>query len=55
MLHELAPDLVIWECDLTVYRAGWLREGIVCPAQLGTVGYLLRDAAAATSFPSTGT
>ena len=21
MLHELAPDLVIWECDLTVYRA----------------------------------
>lgn len=39
-LHELAPDLVIWECDLLVYRAGWLREGIVCPAQLGTVGYL---------------
>ena len=40
MLHELAPDLVVWECDRTVYRAGWLREGIVCPAQLGTVGYL---------------
>lgn len=39
-LHDLAPDLVIWECDLTVYRAGWLRAGIVCPAQLGTVGYL---------------
>jgi 4-hydroxy-tetrahydrodipicolinate synthase len=39
-LHELAPGLVIWECDLTVYRAGWLRAGIVCPAQLGTVGYL---------------
>lgn len=39
-LHELAPELVIWECDLTVYRAGWLRAGIVCPAQLGTVGYL---------------
>lgn len=39
-LHELAPDLVIWECDLTVYRAGWLRASIVCPAQLGTVGYL---------------
>jgi 4-hydroxy-tetrahydrodipicolinate synthase len=39
-LHELAPQLVIWECDLTVYRAGWLRNGIVCPAQLGTVGYL---------------
>ncbi len=40
LLHELAPDLTIWECDLTVYRAGWLRDGIVCPAQLGTVGYL---------------
>ena len=39
-LHALAPDLVIWECDLLVYRAGWLREGIVGPAQLGTVGYL---------------
>ena len=40
MLHELAPGLTIWECDLTVYRAGWLREGIVGPAQLGTAGYL---------------
>ena len=40
MLHELAPELVIWECDLTVYRAGWLRAGIVGPAQLGTAGYL---------------
>jgi len=40
LLHELAPGLVVWECDRTVYRAGWLREGIVCPAQLGTVGYL---------------
>lgn len=39
-LHELAPGLVIWECDLMVYRAGWLQQGIVCPAQLGTVGYL---------------
>ncbi|MGB8407463.1 MAG: dihydrodipicolinate synthase family protein [Mycobacterium sp.] len=39
-LHELAPGLVIWECDKTVYRAGWLRDGIVCPAQLGTTGYL---------------
>lgn len=39
-LHELAPDLVIWECDKTVYRAGWLRDGIVGPAQLGTAGYL---------------
>ena len=40
-LHELAPDLLIWECDTTVYRAGWLREGIVCAAQLGTAGYLM--------------
>jgi 4-hydroxy-tetrahydrodipicolinate synthase len=39
-LHDLAPDLVIWECDLTVYRAGWLRAGFVGPAQLGTTGYL---------------
>lgn len=39
-LHDLAPDLVVWECDRTVYRAGWLRAGIVCPAQLGTAGYL---------------
>ncbi len=40
LLHELAPNLTIWECDLTVYRAGWLRAGIVGPAQLGTAGYL---------------
>ncbi len=40
LLHEFAPELVIWECDLTVYRAGWLRGGIVGPAQLGTAGYL---------------
>lgn len=40
LLHELAPDLVIWECDTTVYPAGWLRAGIVGPAQLGTAGYL---------------
>jgi 4-hydroxy-tetrahydrodipicolinate synthase len=40
LLHELAPHLVIWECDTTVYRAGWLRAGIVGPAQLGTTGYL---------------
>jgi 4-hydroxy-tetrahydrodipicolinate synthase len=44
MLHELAPDLVIWECDTTVYRAGWLRSGIVGPAQLGTTGYLFETA-----------
>jgi 4-hydroxy-tetrahydrodipicolinate synthase len=40
MLHELAPGLTIWECDLTVYRAGWLRAGVVGSAQLGTAGYL---------------
>jgi 4-hydroxy-tetrahydrodipicolinate synthase len=39
-LHSLAPDLVIWECDLIVYSAGWLQQGIVGPAQLGTSGYL---------------
>jgi 4-hydroxy-tetrahydrodipicolinate synthase len=39
-LHALAPDLVIWECDLIVYSAGWLQQGIVGPAQLGTAGYL---------------
>ena len=27
--------LSIWECDLTVYRAGWLREGIVCRGSAG--------------------
>jgi 4-hydroxy-tetrahydrodipicolinate synthase len=40
VLHALAPELVIWECDLIVYSAGWLQEGIVGPAQLGTAGYL---------------
>ena len=39
-LHELAPELLVWECDTTVYRAGWLRDGVVCAAQLGTAGYL---------------
>jgi 4-hydroxy-tetrahydrodipicolinate synthase len=47
-LHELAPELVIWECDLTVYRAGWLRAGIVGPAQLGTAGYLYETPARPT-------
>lgn len=39
-LHALVPDLVIWECDVMVYEAGWLQDGIVGPAQLGTAGYL---------------
>jgi 4-hydroxy-tetrahydrodipicolinate synthase len=38
--HKLAPELVIWECDTIVYKAGWLQAGIVGPAQLGTSGYL---------------
>jgi 4-hydroxy-tetrahydrodipicolinate synthase len=40
MLHALAPELQIWECDFMVYEAGWLQDGIVAPAQLGTSGYL---------------
>ena len=44
-LHALAPGLVIWECDLIVYRAGWLQQGIVGPAQLGTSGYLFETPA----------
>ena len=39
-IHRLAPGLVVWECDLIAYRAGWLQSGIVGPAQLGTAGYL---------------
>ena len=39
-LHALAPELVIWECDLIAYSAGWLQQGIVGPAQLGTSAYL---------------
>ncbi len=39
-LHALAPQLVIWECDLIAYSAGWLQQGIIGPAQLGTAGYL---------------
>jgi 4-hydroxy-tetrahydrodipicolinate synthase len=40
MLHALAPELVIWECDTMVYEAGWLEDGFVGPAQLGTSAYL---------------
>jgi 4-hydroxy-tetrahydrodipicolinate synthase len=39
-LHALVPELVIWECDLIVYSAGWLQQGIVGPGQLGTSAYL---------------
>jgi 4-hydroxy-tetrahydrodipicolinate synthase len=38
--HALAPGLVIWECNTIAYQAGWLQQGIVGPAQLGTSGYL---------------
>ena len=42
-LHALVPDLLIWECDFMVYEAGWLQDGIVAPAQLGTAGYLFES------------
>lgn len=39
-IARLVPGLVIWECETMVYRAGWLRQGLVTPAQLGSAGYL---------------
>jgi 4-hydroxy-tetrahydrodipicolinate synthase len=39
-LHELAPELFIWECDYMVYQARWLQKGIVGAAMLGASGYL---------------
>jgi 4-hydroxy-tetrahydrodipicolinate synthase len=39
-LHAMAPGLAIWECDMLVYRAGWLAQGIVTPAQLGGAHYV---------------
>ena len=42
-LHALVPELLIWECDFMVYEAGWLQDGIVAPAQLGTAGYLFES------------
>ena len=44
LLHELAPDLVIWECDTTVYRAGWLKIGHRRPRAAGYHRLPLRDA-----------
>ncbi len=38
--HALAPELLIWECDGIAYQAGWLQQGIISAAQLGTSGYL---------------
>jgi 4-hydroxy-tetrahydrodipicolinate synthase len=39
-LHRLAPDLVIWECDMLAYRGGFLRRGITAPGILGGTAYL---------------
>ena len=39
-LHRLAPELVIWECDMLAYRAGFLRRGISAPGILGGSAYL---------------
>lgn len=39
-LHRLAPELVIWECDMLAYRAGFLRRGITAAGILGGSGYL---------------
>jgi 4-hydroxy-tetrahydrodipicolinate synthase len=40
VIHKLAPELLVWECDNLAYKAGWHLQGIVCPAQLGTAGWL---------------
>src|SRR3984957_17008154 len=39
-LHRLAPELVIWECDMLAYRGGFLRQGITAAGILGGSGYL---------------
>jgi len=39
-LHRLAPELVIWECDMLAYRGGFLRRGIAAPGILGGSAYL---------------
>jgi 4-hydroxy-tetrahydrodipicolinate synthase len=39
-LHRLAPELVIWECDMLAYRGGFLRRGITAPGILGGSAYL---------------
>ena len=39
-LARLAPELVIWECDMLAYRAGFLRRGISAPGILGGSAYL---------------
>jgi 4-hydroxy-tetrahydrodipicolinate synthase len=44
VLHALAPDIAIWECDTLVYEAGWLQQGIVCSGQLGNIAWLYESA-----------
>jgi 4-hydroxy-tetrahydrodipicolinate synthase len=39
-LHRLAPELVIWECDMLAYRGGFLRRGITSAGILGGTAYL---------------
>jgi 4-hydroxy-tetrahydrodipicolinate synthase len=39
-LHRLCPDLVIWECDMMAYRAGYLRAGVAVPGILAGATYL---------------
>ena len=39
-LHRMAPELVIWECDMLAYRGGFLRRGISAPGILGGTAYL---------------
>jgi 4-hydroxy-tetrahydrodipicolinate synthase len=41
----LVPGMVVWECDTTVYPAGWLRHGLTSKVQMGTVSYLLETPA----------
>jgi 4-hydroxy-tetrahydrodipicolinate synthase len=39
-LHRLAPEVVIWECDMLAYRGGFLQRGIAAPGILGGSAYL---------------
>jgi 4-hydroxy-tetrahydrodipicolinate synthase len=39
-LHRLAPEVVIWECDMLAYRGGFLQRGITAPGILGGSAYL---------------
>ncbi len=46
-LHDLAPELLIWECDTTVYRAGVAARRNRLRGPVGHRGLPVRDAAAA--------